>query len=181
MNIFQGNKILRGRGGSDRGGLMLVRVADHPGDAGQRGNFLRRTLGIAAGDKNLGAGILTMRAADRGAGVLIGSRGYGAGVEHHQISFSCARRAQESTGRQITFHGGAIGLRGAATKIFKEEAAQKNLSSPEYYIEIAKIVGSCGSSQPVLLPLASQYAPPVFGLSFISEHFHDTPYSSGRR
>lgn len=66
---------------SDFGKLVFMRVADHRTYAPQGGDFFCGTLGVAAGDYDPGLGIFSMNAADRSAGVPVGSGGYGAGVE----------------------------------------------------------------------------------------------------
>ena len=62
--------------------LMLVRVSDYHVDAGQSGNLVRRSLGIAPGDYNSGFRILAADAANGGAGVLIGARGDSASIQN---------------------------------------------------------------------------------------------------
>src|ERR1700689_5118179 len=62
----------------DFGELVFVRIADHGGDAGQRGNFFGSTLGIASGDNNFSQRILALHSADGGACILIRGVGYGA-------------------------------------------------------------------------------------------------------
>jgi hypothetical protein len=59
---------------------MFVGVADYQAYAGERDDFFRGALGIAAGYYNSRFGILAADAADGGAGVLIGGGGDGAGV-----------------------------------------------------------------------------------------------------
>ena len=51
---------------------MLVGIPDNNADTGNCSQFLRRTLGIAAGYQNLSVRVFTMDATDRGARILIG-------------------------------------------------------------------------------------------------------------
>ena len=74
--------------------LMFMRVADDLADAGQSGDFFRRALRVAAGDHDLGFGVLAMNAADGGAGVLIGGGGHGAGVKNNKSRFAQVRPAR---------------------------------------------------------------------------------------
>ena len=66
---------------------MFVRIADDQADARKRRDFLGSALRITAGNQDLRIGILAMNAADGGAGILIGGRGYGAGVENDDLGF----------------------------------------------------------------------------------------------
>jgi hypothetical protein len=65
-----------------------VRVADHGTHAWEGGDFLRGTLGVAAGDYDPGVGIFAMNAANGGAGVLVGSGRYSAGVKNNDLRLS---------------------------------------------------------------------------------------------
>jgi len=64
-----------------------VGVSHHPGYPGESGHFLRRTLGVAAGNHNPCIRVFAMDAADGGAGILIGGGSDGTGVEHNNVSF----------------------------------------------------------------------------------------------
>ena len=63
-----------------------MRVAHHPGNARYGRHGFGRTLRITSGHENARFGILAMHPADGGAGVVIGLRGNGAGVQDDQIS-----------------------------------------------------------------------------------------------
>src|SRR5580658_499918 len=67
------------------GKLVLVRVADHAGHAGQGRDFLGGTLSVASGDDNLRVGILALDTADGGAGILVGRGRYGTGIEDDHV------------------------------------------------------------------------------------------------
>jgi hypothetical protein len=62
------------------GNRILVRVPDHEAHAGQSGDFLGRTLGVAAGDHDTRLGLCTMNAPDGLAKFVVGGRRYGTGV-----------------------------------------------------------------------------------------------------
>ena len=96
---------------------MFVRVADYLADAGQGGDFFWRTLRIAAGDYDLSLWVLTMDAADSGAGVLVGRGRYGAGVEDYQPCFRCFPGAFQSVFPQLALDGSAVRLGSTASEI----------------------------------------------------------------
>ena len=99
-----------------------------PAHAGQGGNFFRRALRVAAGDHDLGVGILAMNAADCGASVLIGGGRYGAGIEHHDCA-SPACGASIATLLELAFDGRAVGLGGAASEICYVESGHNPMLS----------------------------------------------------
>jgi hypothetical protein len=102
--------------------LALVLVPDDPRDAGERGEFLRSALGIAASHENAAAGILAVRAAHGLSHIVIGRRGDGAGIENHEVRLATVRRAYETARGKLRFERCAIGLRSAAAEILNEEA-----------------------------------------------------------
>ena len=61
--------------------LMLVRVADHSRDAGERADFFRSALRVTSRDDNSCQRILPLHAADGGAGVLICRSSDGASIQ----------------------------------------------------------------------------------------------------
>ena len=67
------------------GDLRLVRVADHPGDARQRGELFGGALGVTAGDHNARGGILSAEVANGRAGLRVGGSGDRAGVHDDDI------------------------------------------------------------------------------------------------
>lgn len=101
----------------DFGQLVLVGVADDLRHAGQRGEFFGRALCVATGDHDAGLGIFAVYPANGSAGVLVGGSGYGAGIQHDNLSFRQLGGAIESSLLELTLDGGAIGLGRATTKI----------------------------------------------------------------
>jgi hypothetical protein len=97
--------------------LGFVGVADDPGDAGELGEFFGGALGVAAGDDDLGGGILGVDFADGVAGLGIGGGGDGAGV--HNYDAGCARICGGGAAavEELTLEGGAVGLGGAAAEL----------------------------------------------------------------
>lgn len=60
-------------------------VAHDCGDAGHAGEFMRRALGVAAGDDDSGRRIPAVRTADKGAGSAVGFGGYAAGIDDDDV------------------------------------------------------------------------------------------------
>ncbi len=69
----------------NRSDLIFVAVADDGINSGQRGDFFRRALRIAAGHHDAGPGVGPPHPANVGACIAVGFRGYRAGVHHHHI------------------------------------------------------------------------------------------------
>jgi hypothetical protein len=69
-----------------------------------------------------------MDAPNGGAGVLISSRGYRAGIEHNEVRFLRGASRRQPTRGQLALNGGAIGLCGAAA-----EALYKKSGHDQYY------------------------------------------------
>ena len=111
---------------------MLVRVPDHRGHTGQSGDFFRRALRVAAGDHDLGFGILAMNAAHGGAGVLIGGGSYRAGVEDDDSGFGRLRwRAPGlAPGIGVQWRRHPPGLRGSRNFPRRK--------SPRFYFSVAR-------------------------------------------
>ena len=60
---------------------MLVRIADYQTDARQNCDLFWSALGVASGDNDFGFGILPADTANCSASILIGTGGYGAGIQ----------------------------------------------------------------------------------------------------
>ena len=101
-----------------------MRIADDRTHTREGGNFIGSTLRIAACHDDPGPGILAANATDRGACVLVGSRGYGAGVEHDDFCLSGFGSAIQSSLPELAFDGRAVRLSGAASEIFHVEGGQ---------------------------------------------------------
>ena len=62
---------------------MFVRVAYYDADARQRSDFFRRALRVAAGNNDFRFRILPLHAAYGSAGVVVGSRSDGTGIQYN--------------------------------------------------------------------------------------------------
>jgi len=74
------------------GDLGLMRIADNPGDAGERGELFGGALGVAAGDDDAGGGVCGVKLSDGVAGLRVGGGGDRAGVHDNEVSgrgFGC--------------------------------------------------------------------------------------------
>ena len=60
-------------------------IADDPGDARERGQFLGSSLGIAAGDDEVNGGVGGMKLSNGVAGLGIGGGRDGAGVDDNDV------------------------------------------------------------------------------------------------
>ena len=98
--------------------LMLVRISNYQVHAGQCRNLIGRTLRVAPGDHDARVRILAANSPDRSTGVLIRPGGHCAGIQDYYGSVRGAGSAGESALFELPFHGGAIGLRRATSKIF---------------------------------------------------------------
>ena len=97
--------------------MVFVGVANYGGYAGECGDFMGSALGITSGDDDFGVWILPLDAADGGAGILIGGGGDGAGVQQNQVGLR-GGSVSEAASFELALEGGAIGLGGAAAKVF---------------------------------------------------------------
>ena len=81
------SRLVHGEGGKTNqiGDLGLVGVANDVADAGECGEIFGSALGVAAGDEDACSRITGMNLADGVASLGIGGRGYGAGVDDHEI------------------------------------------------------------------------------------------------
>jgi hypothetical protein len=98
-----------------------VRIAHDHRNFGHRGEFVRRSLCVAAGDYDPRAGVRPVNAADDLPHLVIGRRGNRACVQDHEMRVSGVRRLLESAVRKQRFDSCAIGLRCAASEILNEE------------------------------------------------------------
>jgi hypothetical protein len=93
-------------------------VADDGKDSGQSGNFIRRALRIAAGDDDASLRIAPLDAANVSAGVAIGFRGDGAGVDNHHIGRRRGTCRTDTESFQPRGNRISVGLAGAAAEVF---------------------------------------------------------------
>jgi len=98
-----------------------VGIADDVGDAGERREFFGRALCVAAGDHDLGGGIVGMKFADGVAGLGIGGCGDSAGVDDDNVSGLRGAGKEAATVEELAFDGGAVGLGGAAAELLDVE------------------------------------------------------------
>jgi hypothetical protein len=89
-------------------------VADDCGYTGQLPEFLRRSLGVAAGDDDLGRWIFAMCAADKGTGGTIGFGRYAASVNDDDIG---GKRLAFGKRPQMSGNGLAIRARRPAAEV----------------------------------------------------------------
>ena len=106
---------------------MLVRISDDLRYAGQGGNFLGRTLGVAARDHDLRFRIFTMNSSDGGARILIGRSRNRAGVQHHDSSFRRLGRPHPAPLLELALDSGAVCLSSPATEIYHLEAGHVSI------------------------------------------------------
>ena len=109
------------RGGNEFRNARLVRIPHHQAHAFERGQFLRRTLRVAAGDQDARARLLAMDAPDHLPHFVIRGRGDGAGVQHHQVGILQIGGRGEALRRQPGFNRRAIRLRGPAPEILDQK------------------------------------------------------------
>jgi hypothetical protein len=124
-----GEKVLGrfgGGGGRERidelGDLGLVRIANDPGHAGECGQFFGRALRITTSDDNAGCGVGGVKLSNGVASLGVGRGRDGAGVDDDDVGGGWRGDRRTTTVEQLTLDGSAIGLRGAATELFDEEA-----------------------------------------------------------
>ena len=88
------------------GNLGLVGIADYPGDAGQGSQLFGSALGVAAGYDEANSRVCGVKLADGFAGLGVGRRGDGAGVDDNDVGSGYGgvnrrrfRRAENYRGR----------------------------------------------------------------------------------
>lgn len=112
------------------GGQGLVAVAENGGDAGERGQFLRGALGVAAGDDDAGQGVAAMGAADEGARGAVGLGGDAAGVDKNELG-AVGDLKRMARGAEARGNGFAIGSGGAATEVLNVKISHRFQCSSE--------------------------------------------------
>ena len=98
------------------GQFWLVRIPYYPGHARKLGHFFGGTLGVAASDNYPRGMILRADFSDGVSGLRVRSGGNGAGVYDHDIGCAFGRSGVAAL-QQLHFKRGAIGLRGATSKL----------------------------------------------------------------
>jgi hypothetical protein len=106
---------------SDCSQLLFMGIAYDKIHARETGDFGWSPLGIAASDNDSGVGILPAHAADGGTSVLIGAAGHRARVQDDYRSLLGTGCTGKTELFELTFKGGPISLRGAASKVLYKE------------------------------------------------------------
>ena len=97
-------------------------VSDHQVHARQSSDFVGRPLRVASGDYDPGLGVLAGHSSDGGARVPVRACRDRAGIEHYDRGLGCARSTSQALLFELAFESGAIGLRGATTKILYKKS-----------------------------------------------------------
>ena len=113
--------VIGSRAAGEIGDLRLVRIPYNPLDSRHPGQFVRRALGVAAGDQNPGMGIFAVHAADGGARIAIGFGSDGACIQDDQIGVLARFGFGQTAFGELGFERGAIGLRSPATEILDKK------------------------------------------------------------
>ena len=98
-----------------------MRIADDEVNAGQRSDFFRRPLSVAAGDDDSRVRVLAAHAPDGSTRILIRTVGYRAGVQDYDGRLPDAGCARQAPLFELAFKSRPIGLGSAASKIFYKE------------------------------------------------------------
>ena len=101
---------------NDGGQFRLVRIPHYPGHARELGHFFGGALGVAAGDNYARGMILRADFPDGVSSLRVRSGSNGAGVYDHDIGRGFSRSGVAAL-QQLYFERGAIGLRGATSKL----------------------------------------------------------------
>ena len=97
--------------------LVLLRVADHPPNARQSGEFVRPALGVTAGDENARSRVLPVDAADGLAQLGVRGPRYGAAIQQHNVGLPEVLRSGETALDKLFREGRPVGLIGPATEL----------------------------------------------------------------
>ena len=101
---------------------MLVGISNDEVDARQSRDLLRSALGITSGNDNSRLGILPPYPANGGARIPVGAGCDRAGIQDHNRSLGGVGSASYPLLFELAFKSGAIGLRGATTKILYKKS-----------------------------------------------------------
>ena len=122
----------RSDGVEEFGDLGFVGIADNIGDPGEGSEFFGGTLGVATGYDDASGGIGGVELADGVAGLRVGGRGYGAGVEDDDVGDGRVRGKGIALLAELALDGGTIGLRGPAAELLDKESAHRRISRHPY-------------------------------------------------
>ena len=106
----------------------LMRIAYHPCDTFDRGQFVGRALRVAAGDDDARGGIRAVDFTHGFSRLRVGRSGDGAGVQHDDVGGIPVGGEPQAAGEQIAAKRGGIGFRGATTEIFDRERGHRRCS-----------------------------------------------------
>ena len=122
-------RAIRGQNGMEEGGyLRFVRVADNERNTGEGGEFFGSTLSVTAGDDDARGGTGGVEFADGVASLGIRRGSDGAGVENDDIGLGGAGGKREAAFEKLALDSGAVGLGGAAAKLFDKEGVHRRVS-----------------------------------------------------
>src|SRR5712691_7130155 len=98
-----------------------MRIADNPGKAGKNGQFFGNALSVTAGDDYTNGGVCRMKLSNGIASLGIGGGRDRTSVDYHDVRGCSFGGGGATAVKQLAFEDGAIGLRGAAAKLFDVE------------------------------------------------------------
>ena len=122
-------RIRRKQFAKQSGNFRLVRIADHPRNAMKLRNIFRSALRITTGDDDARSGIGAMNFAHGIARLRISRRGYGTGVEHHDVSRSVLIEHRPSGAAQNATHRRRVCFSGATSEIFKGKCSHEKAAN----------------------------------------------------
>ena len=114
------------------GNKVLMGISHHPAHAGKSGNFIRRSLGVATGNKDSRAGVFALNLSYRGTSVMIRRRGHGTGVQDYNISVSHGFSTRQPLLLELLLQSCAVSLRGAAAKVLHNESGHSSIIMVRY-------------------------------------------------
>ena len=109
--------------------FRLMGISHHPGNAGKLCEVFRRALRIATSDQDARGGIRAMNFAHSIARLRISRRGYGAGVEYHDVRGSVLIKHGPSGAAQSATHRRGVRFRRATAKIFEGEGSHEKAAN----------------------------------------------------
>src|SRR5687767_14265063 len=98
-----------------------MRVSDDPGNSGQLGDLLRRTLRVTTRNENTGRRIIPMRTSNRMAHIVVCVGSYRASVQHDEILRPCVSGGAIPASLQDGANRGSIGLRSPASEVLYDK------------------------------------------------------------
>lgn len=106
---------------------MLMGISDYSCNAGQSGNFLRRSLRVTPGHHDPAVGIRALNSANSRARVLVGCGGDGAGIQNDDIRLLQSSCCFQSTFAELALYSSAVGLRRSTAKILYVKARHSHI------------------------------------------------------